>query len=295
MRKFLKENKLCIILLLLLCIAIVIQALTIKIDYENSFVRRANFLEEMKNYPNSPLKGKDPYMMDTYTLFSNILVDRTTSLIQFIFPLVIMLCGCYNFYHKISSGYLKNKMMRENYKKCIIKEILNSWKYALMVPIFLVFTFLVCYLVSGHFDIYKTIEYYGYSLIGRKYLGNLILYFIVYFINLTIMGIYYINIFLYYSKKKMNIPLTLILSYITMIIVDIFFEVIIGDGFTVLFPQVVGPNFRNSFSIFNFWVYENVVSLSFMTGYALLLAFISTLLVAKTYKNKEDVNIAMEK
>lgn len=296
MKIFLKKNKLLLICLLLLLSCVILSLVKYKIDFNHSIDEYNRVMEYLdKNSINSPIIPKKPIMYDTYSLFSYIIVDSPFAIIMYVMPFIIMLCGIYSFYSKIKTGYFKDECMRRNYKKNLIVNIFDSWKNAIIIPIFIIVLFVGCYITTRSFDINKTIEFYDYSLINRQYLDKLPTYFITYTINLIFLAIFYINISIITAKKNSNLFVTLVQSYLIFIIVGIITEVVVGKGLEKIFPILKSYNLCNSLSIFNFWVYDNVMNLSFMTLFAFLLFFVSTLIVILKYRNKESVIIEIDK
>ena len=296
MKIFLKKNKLLLICLLLLLSCVILSLVKYKIDFNHSIDEYNRVMEYLdKNSINSPIIPKKPIMYDTYSLFSYIIVDSPFAIIMYVMPFIIMLCGIYSFYSKIKTGYFKDECMRRNYKKNLIVNIFDSWKNAIIIPIFIIVLFAGCYITTRSFDINKTIEFYDYSLINRQYLDKLPTYFITYTINLIFLAIFYINISIIKKKKNSNLFVTLVQSYLIFIIVGIITEVVVGKGLEKIFPILKSYNLCNSLSIFNFWVYDNVMNLSFMTLFAFLLFFVSTLIVILKYRNKESVIIEIDK
>ncbi len=296
MKIFLKKNKLLLICLLLLLSCVILSLVKYKIDFNHSIDEYNRVMEYLdKNSINSPIIPKKPIMYDTYSLFSYIIVDSPFAIIMYVMPFIIMLCGIYSFYSKIKTGYFKDECMRRNYKKNLIVNIFDSWKNAIIIPIFIIVLFAGCYITTRSFDINKTIEFYDYSLINRQYLDKLPTYFITYTINLIFLAIFYINISIITAKKNSNLFVTLVQSYLIFIIVGIITEVVVGKGLEKIFPILKSYNLCNSLSIFNFWVYDNVMNLSYMTLFAFLLFFVSTLIVILKYRNKESVIIEIDK
>lgn len=297
MRFFLKNNKYLILSILLLLLVAIFGVIKYKIDYNqeiDDYYRISEYLKENPNINVVSFPDK-PVMYDTYTLFSYILVDSILGIMQFVLPLLIMLCGSYNFYKKLKTGFFKDECLRSTYKKRLIINILDSWKVVLIIPLYLLFIFIGCYLITGSFDINSTIERFGYSLIPMEYLNNLPKFFFFYVVNLALLSIYYVNICLITTKKGSNFIIMVVQSYLIFIIAAIFVEVAIGQGLQTFFPSLMKYNFCNSLSIFNFWVYDHVMSLEFMFAYAFFLFIISTAIVILKYKDKEVVFIENDK
>lgn len=294
MKQFLKNNKITLIIILILTFCIGLSLIKYKQDFDKSLEEYYKIMEYLESNP-SPITPKKPMMYDTYTLFSYIVVDSPMGIIMYVMPFIIMLCGIYNFYSKIKSGFFKDECMRRKYSKNMVLNVLSSWKHVVIIPLFIIVLFIGCYITTRDFDINKTIEFYDYSLINRRYLDILPTYFLTYTINLILLGLFYINIALIVAKKNSNLFVTLVQSYLVFIVVGIFTEVICGEGLEHLFPILKSYYLCNSLSVFNFWVYDNVISLPFMFLFAFILLLSSTIIVFLKYRNKESVNLEIDK
>jgi hypothetical protein len=296
--KFLKRNAAIFIALAVLIIPVIICGITIKQKYNYEVQNHTQYVEIYKKFHEehpeaSSIQLKDPYIMDTYSMFSYIFMSSFLRPLKYVFPILIMFAGSFFFYRKFKSGFFKHEQMREKYSKSMFKAILNSQKSAVIVPIFLIVTLLICYIVSGHFDFKKTAEYYNYPYVFTEFWGNVPLYFAVFILNLTMQGMFFINITLIYTKKCDNYFVMLTLSFLTYIMVWVLSEVLIGGLVVNMFN--LPSYYTMSLALSNFWFYEDIISLPFMIIYAFTLLLISSLAVYLTYHKKEGVNIAMEK
>ncbi len=250
MELFWKKNKILLITLFLLIICVIASLIQYRV-YFNGQVEGYNALMELvsKNPDAYPLKPKKPIIDDTYTLFSRIVVDETLRPIMFVMPFLVMLCGVYTFYSKLKSGFFKEECMRRSYKKNVLFNVLDSWKNVIIIPVFLITMFVGCYIVTGNFDIYRTNDFHGGTLINEQYLEILPTYCFIYGINLILVGLFFINITLILAKKNSNLFVTLVQSYLVFIVVNLFTEVLIGCGLENIFPVLIKYNICNSLSM----------------------------------------------
>lgn len=293
MKQFMKRNKITLGILLILILCTILLLIQYKVEYNQSLKDYYEMMEYLEDHP-SPITPKKPIMYDTYTLFSYIVVDSPMGIIMYVMPLIVMLCGINDFYLKMKSGFFKDECMRRKYGKNMVINVLSSWKHAVLIPIYVILVLIGCYFTTKSFDIHRTVEFYEYSLINRRYLDIMPTYFIVYIINLILLGLFYINIALIVAKKNSNLFVTLVQSYLIFIVVGIFTEVVCGKGLERLFPILKSYYLCNSLAIFNFWVYENVMSLPFMFLFAFMLFLLSTIVLFFQYKDKESVNLEID-
>lgn len=301
MKLFFRKHKLLIISVLFLLICITYVLIKYKIDYNSSLKEYERVLEYLAENPeksqvlkNNNLFPKKPIMYDAYTLFMHIVTDKLLILIWFI-PFIIMLNGMYDFHSKLKSGFFKDECMRRGYKKNLIINFLSSWKSVVIIPIYIVLTFIGCYIVTGNLDINRTLNFYGYSLIDYKYISMLPQFYGIYLLNLIFIGIFFINIALIICKKNNNLFIALIQSYLIYIIIDIILSILCVNILLKLFPSLVGSDLPLSLDINSFWVYDSVISLWFMICFAFLLCVISTIVLYIKYRNKEGVMIEIDK
>lgn len=251
----------------------------------------------------SKAKESLPYIeRDTITLFFEIINTvevassgiSTTYYNQLLCPLIIFIVSSFIFYREYSSEYYKDKIMRMGYKTYIKKSLLNSYKSISIVFIWLIFTFIVSYLVSGHFDYNLTLNKYGISTINdlSKYIHNNYWFILVFIINLIFNLLFYANIAFTVVKKKYNYIVTIVLSYIIFIFFDVVFELIIGGGLYMIFKI---SHISDLFSLFNFWVYDSIINVPLYTFFNFFLFAFSLGIVYLTYRNKEKVIIESEK
>ncbi len=225
---------------------------------------------------------------DTINLYFDILATEYMRFFQIISPLLVSMAAVYHFHSILKSGSIKNVLLRIKYKKFMKENVLKSWKYSLIIPIFLMMIFLISYTISGHFNFFKTLKDWGRSpYINLKHLENTCTFIFVYISNFILHSIFSINLFYIVSKKSKNFILSIISFFITYIGIFIIQEVFIG---TILLGKLL--KLENGTAHFNFstiWLYERVDNLFVSLLVTLAMVTISTLVLIKVYKNKEEV------
>lgn len=253
-------------------------------DIVNECKININYISTCESYLNEPYQKPD-----TITSFFYILCHYNLNLLQVIGPIFIIIPAIWNFHKKLKSGYIKNSLTRESYQIYMTKEILNSMKCTIIFPIMILFLFIGCYIISGHFD-YS--QFKSMLVINEKFLDNLVLTMIVYLINIILHSIFYINLGLIFCKKNRNILVSIISSFICFILLDIFFEVFLGS---FLFGKIFKLNgFVSLFNLFGIWIYTDYTSLVSLVVFSWLFAVISFVILVIKYRNKENVVICCE-
>lgn len=251
-------------------------------------------IEKYNEWCNQIIESGKPMKPDTITVFFDLLGNYSLRYLQIVAPLFIIAMAIWNFHKDLKSENYKNIITRMDYKKYIKKNLVNSLKCSLFLPIFLIYVFILAYILSGHFDIKATMAAYpGYLLINSKYLDYFSTFIFVYICNLIFHSIFWINIGYILTKKGKNIIVTLVSSFLCYIAIFIISELFIG-GF--LLSKLFGiKNAMDYLNLANIWVYSDVENIFILLFYGIFLAIISFSVLLLTYKNKEEVVIENEK
>lgn len=235
-----------------------------------------------------------PGHIDVFTKLEDYYQNGSFVIIQFIYPLLLIILGTLIFHKKIHSGFFKNVITRQNFKKYLKIEYFNACKASLLIPILILITFVFsCFVTNFNFDL-TSLDYGGVILnqsMTRSLFSEVKLMIMMMF-NLFIVSLACINIGLVFVKNNKNFIISSILSYLVIIIYQIVVEIIIGP----ILSDIFNSNFfANGLTLFSFWYYDSGVTPLLMFLYAMLLFVFSFLLVKNTYKDKEDVIIYAEK
>lgn len=232
---------------------------------------------------------------DPLILYFHMFADKNLYYLEILAPLFVIVPGIYQFHKELNTGFIKNCLTRTKYKKYLISHYFNALKKIWILPLFYVLMILFCCIYLKSFNFGSGAEYYGYytGSPDLKYASCIFSFMLTYFINLILQSILYLNVGLIYCKKYSNFLISLILSYLTFIILDIFLEVFIGN---LLFARILNiHNITDSLNLFNFWTYHNVISLQFSIIYSLFLCILSLVMIMLIYKSEEGVIIEIEK
>ncbi len=308
MRLKLKENKMFIIVLLIL----ILWALYACNEYRIFLKQHVDvYYEIMERCESGDLSGEEfkeacidwknatpeSQKKDGLSAYFDITTHYSITYFQIFGPVFIILAAIYEFHRKLKSGYIKNILTRMEYKKFLIKSLLKSYRATLLFPIMLVIVFIGAWILSGHLDIQKTIDLDLLQSPLAQYIDIIPQFLIVYFINFILHGMFWINIGYIIAKRSRNIVVTIVGSLIAYIIVFMFTEIFVGVYFLEL-----GLGIRYASELLNvtnsLWVYyyiDNYIgNLVLSVVYSLSLVIISLLILIRTYRNKEGVIVANE-
>lgn len=246
----------------------------------------------------SIIQKGEPVVPDTISFFFIVIMNTGLDKIQLIAPMLIIIMSSYTFYRKYKTNFYKNELIRTSYKKYLKKAYLNALKSIWLFPVSLVILFIVCFLLSGHFDLDKTLSYWaeGSIPINISHIRNFIPFIFIYILNIVLNSWFYVNLSLIPIKKNFNLIVSVLSSYILFLFCDIFLEVIVGVIIFEKYLQIHQAS--NIFNLFNYWVYDGInkiSSLTIFTIYNLVIVIISFVILYIIYRNKEDVVIESEK
>lgn len=246
---------------------------------------------ELTNCSSLISKGK-PIIPDTITLFFIVLTSTDLIQLQILFPIAIIIISSNIFYHTYKTNTYKKHSSKNEYKDNLKKSYFNALKSIWIFPIFLLILFVVCFIMSGNFDIDKTLSYYQEESIpiSVKYIKNYIPFMCIYIFNVIINSCIYVNISLMTIKKSSNLIISTLSSYTLILFCSIFFEVILGNFLLEKCFKVT--NASNILNIFNYWTYDSLktpVALVIFTIYNVTLVIVSFSILKKIYINKDNV------
>ncbi len=224
-----------------------------------------------------PVKRRDT--LNTLGYISTI--DRGMSLLRMLAPLLIIIIVSTEFNRKLRKGYFKNSVIRIGYKNSFRNLYLNVLKNAFILPIFLAFLLIGCYCISGNFDYNYGVSFYMYDSFGIENCKNIIIFLIVYFSNFILHGIFWINIAIYNCRHNRYSVVSIIFSYIEYILLFI----ILDELAAVIFSQ---SSMALYFNFTHIWSFLGSSLIGILIS-SLIPAFLSTMMVLNSYKNKEKV------
>lgn len=250
--------------------------------------------EQTCKIANSLSDPKDDFnKLDAITLTCEVVENNAFRFMAILSPLFIIIITINKIHNEISSGMFKNYLTRMNYKKYLKRIALNSLKASVILPLSLILIFFIaCIITKFNFTADKSV--YDLAIYENWKYHNFITYGIIICIIQWFMSIFYSNISLICCKKHKSKIVTIFLSYFIFFVIDIVFYVIIFAG---IVNKIVGQhyNLARYFNLMGFWFFEGNTNFFAVIGLAIMLAFISFIILIGIYKNKEGLVIANEK
>lgn len=229
------------------------------------------------------------YFEDAHTAFSLVFSsDNILVASHFIIPLLFLVIAIYPIYLEFKSKNIKNILMRSSYKEFMKSNYKKILLFSLVIPLFLVFVFLLCFAITKSLDINKYVLMYGEDAytVDAVFRSNLTKYYFFYFINIYLLFVFIGNIGLFFVRKSHNFAIVLISSMITYILIDFITEIVISRLIVFFVFKV---DLYNLLNLLNFWDNHNVLSMEFRFIFILLLVFIFSIINYFWYNNKEMV------
>lgn len=270
---------------------------SMNVDAYNKLLEICNPSLEMANTNtcNEILNNGGPVIPDTFTIFFQLLINSNLCYIQLIAPFVIFILSSYDFYREYNTGFYKNKLMRMPYKEYIKTFLLKAYKNIWIFPMWLLVLFIASYIISGHFDLNKTLSYWPthYIPVDIEIIKNFIPFMLIFIVNLIFNNLFYVHIALITVKKNSNFIVSILSSYLIFIFCDIILEIFIGIFIGELLLNI--SHASSLFNLFNYWVYSDIPNIWIYILYCFMLALGSFIIFYLIYGKKEDVIIASEK
>jgi membrane protein len=205
---------------------------------------------------------------------------------NFILIFFVVISSTYYISKYLKNNILSNDLTRQSYKKIKTKLLICSWLPALVIPIISIFKLIVFYVMTKNFD-------YSASVImwQESSLSNVGLFFISYILISLFDSLIYSNISLIVIRKKHNFILSSLLSYLVIIGVELFLEIVVNMLIcTNIFHSEIGV----VFNIINFGCFNDSYGIFIPLVVSIVIFFITLIIVCLIYKNKEKVIIDCE-
>lgn len=220
--------------------------------------------------------------LDTFTSFFNNIGNTELSMLGFFAPLFVIVPTVYYFIRLTRKSGVTNVLIREKYKKVMVKRYLHSLRATLILPLFLVMLFIFTYFQSGHFDIEYTISHNGETYVDVTNIENWKIFLPVFFLVIWLHSIFWANIGIISARYNKSVVIASIYGFLLYNIVFIVLEIFVGEFI------LSGSTISKYLSLGNIWLYYDV-TYSGMILTALILVIISTTLLSIIYRNKEKL------
>lgn len=234
------------------------------------------------------------YFKDLIFFVDQLIFNTSLFYLQPLGPLFIIIPAICGIHSKIHSGFIKNCMTRIEYKKLFSKLYLNSLKCSLIFPVFLIIVYTWCGLITNNFNAVVNKDYFLlFSTICGSNASHIVVFVILYLLNLFLHSIFYVNLGMFFCKKYSNIFISIILSYLSFIFIELIIEIPIRFIFYVLFSAGI---VAKDFGLTEVWVYQfSYINIYIYSIFSIMLAITSSMCVYFMYRNKEGVINAIER
>lgn len=236
------------------------------------------------------INGEYNLKKDFYEKFSNIL-DWDIYYFNILASLILFVISLHSitkiFKDKISLLMLK----RQKYFSFFINILKSAYKYIFFWPLIVLVLCIVC-LRNTVFNPTLSIESVVWNI---DLMSTPVLFIFLYILNIIFHSGFYINIGLIIARYKHNYPIAVILSFLTIIAIELFFEIVVNG---IIFGHLLNDYSSGLiFNIVNLFVFNTseVGGVVNLLIFSFVCFFISLICVFLCYKNKEKLIIDCEK
>lgn len=298
MKKFIKNNILIIISILILILWFLFGINTFMKHYNTSkattevqYEKCKQGLIESTSCISIEEDMKSTKIPPAPLLFIYILVGGETSIemLEITAILFVALPSIWNFYQDTRSGMFKNKLTRQEYKKYMYNHYKKSLKCILIIPIFMIVTFFIVCCISKFKFQYQPgeLELWGNTFwSSREYArSQWIEYFSIMILSLMLHSIYYINTAYLVFYKSKNFIINTIGVYLCYLFTQ--------TSIVTLLERIFGKylklgEFAISLSEPEVWVFgSEITHYEYILYSSIIYAIISSLIVYFIYYKKE--------
>lgn len=236
------------------------------------------------------IDGKYNFKKDFYEKFSNIL-DWDIYYFNILASLILFVISLHSITKIFKDKILLLMLKRQKYFSFFINILKNAYKYIFFWPLIILVLCIVC-LRNTVFNPMLSLE----SVVWNIDLMSVpILFIFMYILNIIFYSGFYINIGLIIARYKHNYPIAVILSFLTIIAIELFLEIVVNG---IIFGKLLNDYSSGLiFNIVNLFVFNtseaggvvNLLIFSFTSF------FITLICVFLCYRNKEKLIIDCEK
>ncbi len=207
--------------------------------------------------------------------------------------LIIFIVSIYKVVNVFKDRVVISVLEREKYSHFIRKLIFKMYRYCWFWVAIMLLIFGVC-MINSTFDS-ETLINSGMSW-KKSLMDNVPMFIFLYLLNILIFTIFYLNIALIAIRKQHNYFLAVIKSFLIIIGIEIFLEIVVQS---IFFGKILG-NYDaglvfNIMNLFSFNVDEYSHGLVSLFSFNCICLLISYLVMYMAYHNKEKLIIDCEK
>lgn len=199
------KNKKSFLITTIIIVSLVIFLIIMLVNYKLKMIEDENLIKSWQDSGMSLITYKKPSMFFVYVA---LLQESILKILLFLPPFIVIIPGLYRIFKIVKSGYIKYVVnFRKSYKSFINKEIINCYKYALIVPLIYLFLIFGCGILT-EFNIETSSNLLDSGAFSISFNSPFVLVIIT-FINLFLADIFYINIglltiYFYYRYNNKN-------------------------------------------------------------------------------------------
>ena len=244
---------------------------------------------EYENYCKEILMEEE-HKIDFFTIFSDTFVltfNQYTYFSFFLITIPTLIFICRYFKNKI----IINDLSRQSFKKIKNKLFKNAYKTIIILPTILLIAILSCYMYTKTFDATYSITN-GTTIWNEYTLTHPYIFLILYFLNIIIHSLIYINIALCIARKQHNFFPALILSFLCFIGIESILEILFGG---IICTSLLNVNYGILFNIMNLFSFNDIYGILSPLIIPIIVAIITFVVLYIMYKDKEQLIIDIEK
>ncbi len=306
MKEFLKKYKLSVIVLVGLTFVFGFFVWQYKAKFDDN-VHQLELIQKgiEDGTIQKPYEDYNPYIeyekTDAISMYFEIVNEKYRYIINYL-PLAFLLPSAYFLYKKLNFGTIRAEITRTSYKEFLKKHLKITYKSMWIVPIYILICFLFCILYTGRIDIWNAHPnfwtVYSQSSLDQEYIDILPIFLFFYVLNLILLAGYYINVLLLFMKKKMPYLVSCIASFLVVLGINIFLEIVMGIGLNIILYKwfEINPiiNWNSTLNFYMYWSPGDQSNIYIQFIVAVLLFLGSGFLVYKSYNDKEKMLINYE-
>ena len=223
----------------------------------------------------------------SFNIFSEFFAEENF-LFPFFIPVIVLLPFIYLISKESKNKMVKNYILRNKYDEYIKYIFSMAYKNIFTIPVIVLITFLISYILSGGNINPKADIGMHYILPNISFLNNPL--FIPIYILTLFLGVgLYINIGLIILSKNKNFIVSILESELVIFLVWAFVFIIFGNIF-----KHIGVNSSN-FNLLSIYEWEEINNMYLYFALNLLLFILSYFVAKYSFKNKEKLILMCEK
>lgn len=243
---------------------------------------------EIAEYCNEIISQKN-IKVDFYTVISDVLLYR----VHFLNGIAFLLLSIPTLFYLskiIRNKYLINYLLRDNYKKFMIFYLKIAYKYIWILPMIASFIFIPCVIIFSENPLYS--QTFGTAIWTSNIVNYPFMFIILYFLNIILYSLIFINISLIIVRKCYNYFSSVLLSFLSYLGIELFFEVVVN----LLISQLIFKStWGRMFNIMNLFTFSDQYGTIPLILFTFTMFILSSVGVYFNYKNKEKFIIDCEK